>query len=98
MGVPNHPITHLDPRSEVVEAYASHAKLHCVFNPHSPIDLEQGLALTAKYVRQHSQGFAPQGYTKIEVRHNMPPSWVQWLEKSSNLTKSHDGAPALALA
>ena len=81
MGAPAHPIVHLDARKEVVEAYATHAKLRCFFNPPKPVPLKRGVQLTAKYVNrtQSKGGFVPSGYRHIEVHTNMPPSWKTFL-------------------
>ena len=43
MGV-EHRVTHLEKRNEVQQAYATHEKLKCFFNPPPPTPLETGLA------------------------------------------------------
>merc|ERR1712232_1384321 len=51
MGVPDHKIIHLDARKEVVDAYASHAKLRCFFKPPAPTSLKEGIRRVAEYAR-----------------------------------------------
>lgn len=76
------PITHLDSRKEVVDAFPVHDKMRCIFNPPPPITLEEGLQITATYVVKHGP-FEPSGYTNIEVTDHLPPSWSQWLMKKA---------------
>ena len=71
---------HLEARNEVVDAYASHEKLRCFFNPPPSVTLEVGLARTAEYVKTIGS-FEPTGFTDIEVWEKMPPSWVEALKK-----------------
>jgi UDP-glucose 4-epimerase len=75
-------ITHLDSRKEVVDAFPVHNKLRCIFNPPTPVTLEEGLQITAKYVVKHGP-FEPSGYTNIEVTDHLPPSWSQCLMKKT---------------
>ena len=45
MGVP-HQVNNLPARNEVVDAFASHDKLRCFFNPNTPVPLEEGLKVS----------------------------------------------------
>ena len=91
MGKPAHPIVHLEQRKEVAEAYASHDKLRCIFNPKEAVPLELGLKITSEYVQRHYvQGdFEPTGYSQIEVGFNLPPSWRHFL---AQMNKQHSKA------
>jgi UDP-glucose 4-epimerase len=94
MGVPSN-LKHLEARNEVADAYASHEKLRCFFNPPPPVALEVGLARTAQYAKSIGK-FEPTGFTDIEVWDKMPPSWVVALKKweaeaPAKLTKPHTG-------
>ena len=85
----------LEARNEVADAYASHEKLRCFFNPPPPVALEVGLARTAQYAKSIGK-FEPTGFTDIEVWDKMPPSWVVALKKweaeaPAKLTKPHTG-------
>jgi len=46
-------VQHLAARKEVAEAYASHNKMRCAFNPGAPTRLKEGLALTIKAMKAH---------------------------------------------
>uniref|UniRef100_A0A7S2BQW5 NAD-dependent epimerase/dehydratase domain-containing protein n=1 Tax=Florenciella parvula TaxID=236787 RepID=A0A7S2BQW5_9STRA len=101
MGVP-HQVTNLPARNEVVDAYASHDKLRCFFNPNTPVPLEEGLKITAEYGKTIGK-FEPTGFTDIEVWEKMPPSWVgalhEWeAEDKTNraraLRRTRPGRPA----
>lgn len=85
MGVP-HNVNLLAARHEVIDAYASHDKLRCFFNPPKPTPLREGLKTTADYVNRLGK-FEPTGFQKIEVWDHMPDSWVKalnsWKERSS---------------
>jgi UDP-glucose 4-epimerase len=74
MGSPEHPVTHLDPRNEVVIAYSEHAACKEVFGEAPATPLEQGLERMAAWVRQVGARATP-SFSAIEVDRNMPPSW-----------------------
>ena len=69
-------IVHLPARSEVVNAYSSHAKVERVFGPRTPRSLDDGLTRMAAWVRQHG---ARQSrlFEAIEVRKNFPQAWAR---------------------
>ena len=73
-------VNHLEARKEVVDAWASHDKLRCFFNPPPPVTLDVGLARTAEYAKSIGS-FEPTGFTDIEVWEHMPASWVTALKK-----------------
>ena len=85
MGVPNHTVVHLPARNEVIDAFPSHEKLRCIFNPPETVNLTEGILQTAKSVREHGP-FEPTGYMNVEVYKRIPHSWHTWLTKSSNFT------------
>jgi len=53
MGVPGYAVQHLAARKEVAEAYASHVKMRCAFNPSKSTSLEQGLHTTIAAMKAH---------------------------------------------
>jgi len=69
-------IVHLPARSEVINAYSSHAKVERVFGRRPPRRLDEGLARMADWVRQHG---ARQSrlFEAIEVRKNFPQAWAR---------------------
>ncbi|MCX7722887.1 MAG: NAD-dependent epimerase/dehydratase family protein [Verrucomicrobiae bacterium] len=75
MGVsPN--IQHLPPRKEVKHAYASHERVKAVFGDLiRNVPLEVGLARMAAWAKKVGVRCA-KPFQNIEVRKNMPPSWV----------------------
>lgn len=89
MKADGHPIVHLDSRKEVVDAYASHDKLRCLFRPPVPTSLPVGLLRTANFVKQQGAS-EPTGYVKIEVKQNLPPSWSAWLGNEGGLVCQTD--------
>jgi len=81
MNVP-HKVKHLHARNEVTDAWASHDKLRCFFNPPKPVPMTEGLKRTAENVL-HVGKFEPTGFSDIEVWKNMPPSWKAALDSWS---------------
>ena len=74
MGVPGHPIQHLDARNEVKHAYSSHRKLEKAFASKSKHTLDEGLAHMAAWVRRHGAKQS-RPFGGIEIEKNLPPSW-----------------------
>ena len=74
-------VNFLHARKEVEFAYASHSKLRCVFNPSTPVSLQEGLRKTAMFVKSRG-AFVPTGYEAIEVCKGLPPSWHAWFKLS----------------
>ena len=87
MEVPNHPVNYLPARNEVFDAFPSHEKLRCSFNPPVTVNLTEGIFHTAKYVREHGP-FEPTGYMDVEVFKRLPPSWHTWLTATSKFTNT----------
>jgi UDP-glucose 4-epimerase len=74
MGVPGHPINHLDARNEVKHAYSDHSRAREVFGDPKATSLEDGLARMVGWAREH--GPRPtQTFSAIEIERNLPPSW-----------------------
>lgn len=78
MGVPLN-VKHLDSRNEVAHAEASHRKLHCMFNGGvaATTTLRDGLAKTVAWVKGEGHVMEPVVFAAVEVKKNMPPSWVR---------------------
>jgi UDP-glucose 4-epimerase len=74
MGVPDHPVEHVEARNEVVVAYSDHSKAHRVFGDRPETSLPDGLAKMARWAREVGvQSATP--FAGIEVDRNLPPSW-----------------------
>lgn len=76
MGVPDHPVVHLEARNEVEVAYSDHSAVKEVFGPLSQTTLDKGLRQMAAWAdvvgARKSQSF-----DDIEVHENLPPSWIE---------------------
>jgi len=74
MGVP--PVTtHLEPRKEVVHAFADHSKIARVFGYHPRWSLADGLERMAAWAK-HAGPASPSPRQHIELTRNLPPSWT----------------------
>jgi len=74
MGVP--PVTtHLEPRKEVVHAFADHSKIARVFGYRSRWSLADGLERMAAWAK-HAGPASPSPRQHIELTRNLPPSWT----------------------
>jgi UDP-glucose 4-epimerase len=69
-------VTHLPPRNEVIEAYASHDKVRSVFGQHDLCSLADGLQRMAAWVKQHGAR-SSQKFTHVEVDKNFPRAWIE---------------------
>lgn len=67
-------VVHLDPRNEVVHAFADHEEAHKVFGEQPGTSLEAGIARMAAWVRARG-AMTPTEFDHIEIRKNLPPSW-----------------------
>jgi UDP-glucose 4-epimerase len=67
-------ITHLEPRKEVVHAYAAHDKAQRVFQPSRSVSLREGIERMAAWARMRGP-MRPVEFERIEVPMNLPPSW-----------------------
>lgn len=74
MGVPDHPVRHLEARNEVVDAFSDHSKLAAVFGHQDPVELTEGVARMCAWARE--LGPRPTvPFPHIEIEKNLPPSW-----------------------
>ncbi|KUL34521.1 NAD-dependent epimerase/dehydratase family protein [Actinoplanes awajinensis] len=79
MGVPLS-VNYLPARQEVHSAYASHDKARKVFDlVDPPVPLADGLARMAAWAKQHGPQ-EPSVFEAVEVRRNLPPSWLAVLK------------------
>lgn len=69
-------VLHLEPREEVLHAFADHAKARHVLDCRSSVSLEEGLARMAEWVKsagvRHSRDF-----DQIEVEKELPSAWAR---------------------
>jgi UDP-glucose 4-epimerase len=78
MGVPNHPIKHLDARNEVHIAYSDHSKAVRAFGRYATTSLEDGLARMASWARAAGSR-AGKPFDAVEVVKGLPPSWRRFI-------------------
>ncbi len=69
-------IVHLQPRNEVVLAYASHEKVRRVFGARDNLSLEEGTARMANWARKVGPRKSS-SFSQIEIREKLPPSWLE---------------------
>ena len=74
MGVPSHPVRHLEARNEVDLAYSDHSAAHDVFGAPADTELREGLERMARWVRKVGSRSSPP-FRDIEVERNLPPAW-----------------------
>lgn len=75
-------IQHLEPRNEVVHAYASHQKVRDVFDLHEgEISIEDGIKRMSAWAKTHGPR-SSKPFEGVEVLQNLPPSWQAALTKS----------------
>ena len=74
MGVPDHPIEHLDARNEVVMAFSEHESCAEVFGEPKTTSLENGLQRMAEWARETGPK-ASSEFENIEIEDGLPPSW-----------------------
>jgi UDP-glucose 4-epimerase len=68
-------VVHLPPRSEVQHAYSSHEKADRVFGERPHIPLEEGLHRMAQWAKRVGPRRGSP-FNNIEIRKNLPPSWL----------------------
>lgn len=68
-------VTHLEARNEVVHAFSDHSKLHRVFEPGTPLSLQDGIERMTAWVRERGPCEPLEFPGKIEVATNLPASW-----------------------
>ncbi len=74
MGVPDHPIRHLDARNEVLHAFSDHAKAERVFGGGAATSLADGVGRMSEWAREHGPR-ATSRFAGIEIERKLPPSW-----------------------
>ncbi len=67
-------VRHLPARSEVVHAFADHAKVKGIFAPPPAVELATGLARMAAWVKARGRT-PPVAFGALEIDKNLPPSW-----------------------
>lgn len=67
-------IVHLEPREEVLHAYASHDKFTTIFQPQKNVDLQEGLVEMATWVKKQKLE-KEKSFENIEILKKLPPSW-----------------------
>jgi len=78
LGVPGHPLVHLDARNEVQFAFSDHSKAERVFGRRPQTSLEEGLRRMAVWAREVGiQSGRP--FEGVEITRNMPASWQRLL-------------------
>lgn len=68
-------VRYLEPRNEVVHAYASHRKVEQVFRKKAQWTLEEGLRNMARWVK-HDGAKSTKHFADIEITEKLPPSWL----------------------
>ena len=69
-------VLHLPARKEVQDAYSSHDKVRQVFGERRTHSLAEGLAVMARWVRQHGARVGGH-FENIEIPRNLPAAWVR---------------------
>ena len=70
-------VEHLPARNEVVHAFSDHEKARRVFAPPPPLPLDEGLARTMAWVREHGVRPPVDFPGEIEIHDRLPPSWAR---------------------
>jgi UDP-glucose 4-epimerase len=76
MGVPDHPVRHLDARNEVKHAFSDHSKAERVFGPPHSTSLDDGVRRMVEWVKAHGPR-ATSRFSNIEIERGLPPSWAE---------------------
>ena len=74
MGVPDHPVQHLDARDEVVMAFSDHSRCREVFGEQPSTSLDAGIQRMAEWARQVGPQ-SGQTFNGVEVDQGLPKSW-----------------------
>jgi UDP-glucose 4-epimerase len=69
-------LKHLPARNEVVHAFSDHTKAREALELGDPIDIRDGIARMASWVREHGAREPVRFKGQIEVSRNLPPSWI----------------------
>jgi UDP-glucose 4-epimerase len=68
-------VRHLPARSEVLHAFADHAKAKRIFAPPPAVDLATGLGRMAAWVKARGRR-SPIAFGDLEIDRNLPPGWI----------------------
>jgi UDP-glucose 4-epimerase len=68
-------VTHLDPREEVVHAFADHSKIERALGHRARWSLAEGLERMAAWAKASGPA-RPSARQHIELTRNLPPSWT----------------------
>jgi UDP-glucose 4-epimerase len=79
MGVPDHPVVHLDARKEVHVAYSDHTKAERIFGKHAATSLSAGLAKMATWAKAAGSRMG-KPFEGVEVDKGLPPSWLRLVQ------------------
>ena len=76
-GGPAANVEHLDGRNEVLHAESDHKKLTCFFpGLPRPVGLRAGMRQMVEWAKKTGKYFKPVVFDAVEVKRDMPPSWV----------------------
>jgi UDP-glucose 4-epimerase len=77
MRMPAFEVEHLPERLEVKHAISDHKKMNCFFElPQASLSLREGIEATVEWVLSRGKYFQAVEFSGVEVKRNMPPSWV----------------------
>jgi UDP-glucose 4-epimerase len=76
MGVPEHPVRHLQARNEVEHAFSDHSKAARVFGLTSSTPLEEGVRRMVDWAKEKGPRATSQ-FSDIEIEQGLPPFWVE---------------------
>lgn len=74
-GIESPQIKYLEARTEALEAYADHSKLRKLLDVGPALPLREGLIKFANWAKSHGPRKS-QEFENIEVKKNLPPSWL----------------------
>ncbi len=92
MGVPDHPVDHLEARSEVMHAFSDHTKAESVFGARSTTTLDEGVERMTEWVKQRGPQ-TPTRFSNIEIERNLPPSWLEQASTGESARSGRSDAP-----
>lgn len=74
MGVPDHPVEHLEARNEVKMAYSDHTRAQRIFENQTDTPLREGIKRMVRWAKRVGPRES-QYFEDIELRKNMPSVW-----------------------
>lgn len=72
-------VQHLPARNEVVDAYADHSKVRSILGQGPRVTIREGIERMAAWAKSQPL-LTPKEFYNIEVRKNLPPSWLSKVE------------------